>query len=233
MRRRLLVPILAACTCTLLGAGLLAAAGTYQRAYDPERCAIESTDTTQTILSNDVGRVWVKDYYRKSDGAHYTRYYACRNSGGRQVFLTSVHEASYEGEEGHFGSYVAIAPESLAGATVGFSKVTCANISDSRTCGSKLRVVRLDREGGEARPPITRRRAVIGSPYLDYDGGPMYYTLDRPSTGVREIHRVSKKGVDKVLDRGTDVRLESATLAPNGDFFWRNGREPRVYPPAQ
>jgi hypothetical protein len=243
MRRRLLVPTLAACTCAFAGiaTGLLGAAGNYQRGYDPERCAIKSTDTKQTILSNDVGRVWVKDYYGKKDGAHYMRYYACRNQGGRHVFLASAREASYEGDEDHALSRVAISPEGLAGATVAFAKVTCANNSDPRTCNSKLRVVRLDRQGGEARPPIARRHAVIEPPYLEYDGGPMYYTVETPDTsGVRgcadggcEIHRVSSKGVDKVIDRGTDIRLGSQALAPNGDFFWRNGPEPRVSPPPE
>jgi hypothetical protein len=230
MPRRLLVPVLAACTCALLGAGLLAASG-YERAYDPERCAIESSNTKQTILANDVGRVWVKEYYGKSDGAHYERYYACNNRGGRHVFLASAREVSFEGDEGHFRSYVSILPKGLAGPTVAFAKVTCADSSDARTCSSKLRVVRLDREGGEARRPISRRHAIIYPPLLDYSGGPMYYTVEKPPTGVREIHRVSTKGKDRVIDRGTDIRLGSETLAPNGDFFWRNGPQPRVYPP--
>jgi hypothetical protein len=229
MSRRLLVPILAACTCALLGAGLLAASG-YERAFDPERCAIESSDTRQTILSTDVGRVWVKEYYG-SDGAHYKRYYACLNRSGRHVFLASSREADFFGDEGHFRSNVAVVPKGLAGGSVAFVKVTCTDSSDGRTCGSKLRVVRLDREGGEARPPISRRHAVIAPPLLDYDGGPMYYTVEKPATGVREIHRVSTRGRDRVIDRGTDIRLGSETLAPNGDFFWRNGPEPRVYPP--
>lgn len=230
MPRRLLVPVLAACTCALLGAGILAASS-YERAFDPERCAIVSSDTKQTILTNDVGRVWVKEYYGKSDGAHYKRYYACNNRGGRHVFLASSREADFEGDEGHAKSYVSILAKGVAGPTVAFTKVTCADSSDARTCGSKLRVVRLDREGGEARPPISRRHALIYPPFLDYSGGPMYYTVEKPPTDVREIHRVSTKGKDRVIDRGTDIRLGSETLAPNGDFFWRNGPEPRVYPP--
>ena len=243
MRFRLRVPILAASTCALvgIGAGLLGAAGTYQPAMDPDRCAIHSTDaedggvTTQTVLSNDLGRVWTKDYYGKSDNAHYTRYYACRNLPGRHVFLGSAREASYEGDEDHPGSFIFVTAQGLEGATVGFSKITCTNAFDRTTCGSKLRVVRLDREGGEARPPVSRRHAVIDAPFLSYTGE-LFYSVAKPTRGSDcgrgcELHRVSRHGKDRVIDSGTDLRLASMTLAPNGDFFWRNGGEPKVYPP--
>jgi hypothetical protein len=237
MRTRLLVPTLAACTCAFAGiaVGLLGAAGNYEPAYDPDRCAIKSTDTKQTILSNDYGRVWVKDYYGKSDGAHYMRYFACRNLPGRHVFLTSVREADFDGDEDHARSYVSIRGQGLDGPTVAFVRVTCSSTGDRSTCSSKLRVVRLDREGGEARSPITRPHAILDAPFLA-PSGEMYYAVskadDSTACGGRcEIHRVSRKGVDKVIDSGPDIRLASMTLAPNEDFFWRNGREPRVYPP--
>jgi len=115
-------------------------------------------------------------------------------------------------------------------------KVSCSNNHERSTCGSKLRVVRLDREGGEARRPITRRHAVIDAPFLA-PSGELYYSIaktDGPTAcgGRCEIHRVSRKGVDKVIDSGPDIRLASFALSEaNEDFFWRNGREPRVYPP--
>lgn len=233
MRPRLLVATFAACTCALvgIGAGLLGAAGYYEPGDDPDRCAIESTPSTEagstgTYLSNSVGRVWVKEYYGKRDRARYERWYACRNHAGRHVFLASTREASYEDDEAHPRSYISIRPEGLEGATVGFVKVTCSNIHRSATCSSKLRVVRLDREGGEARPPITRRHAIIDAPFLtasrSRSSGLMYYVVAKRTGNVVaaptgssfcangcELHRVSRHGTDRVIDSGTDLRLAS------------------------
>lgn len=241
MRPRLLVRIFAASTCALAGVaiGLVGVAGNYQPAFDPDRCAIHSTDpgpegvTVQTVASNEFGRVWTKDYYGKRDHAHYTRFYACWNRHGKHVFLGSAREASYEGDEAHRGSFIFASAQGLGDGAVAFSKITCPDATNRASCGSKLRVVRLDREGGEARPPISRRHAVIEPPLVS-ERGEIYYGLERPTVESAcgngcEIHRIDRHGRDRLLDSGADLRLDSMTVAPNYDFFWRDGTGPHVH----
>jgi hypothetical protein len=235
MRRRLLVPILAACTCALvgLGTGLLAAAGTYERGYDPERCAIKSTDAKQTILSNSVGRVWVREFFGKADGAHYTRYYACSNRIGKSVLVATAREASFEGDEPHARSFVGVRSEGLTGDEVGFAKTTCSASNDFSTCSSKLRFLSL-KDGDESRQGASRHRAVLIAPFLLGNGKVIYgltHSKQAFGCGSRcQIHVVKNDGVDTVLDGGPRIDLDSMTLAPNRDFFWRNEGMPRVYP---
>jgi hypothetical protein len=200
----------------------------YDRALDPERCAIKSSDAQQTIASNDYGRVWV----HKHDGrtGYNVRNYACSNHWGRHFLLGTAHEDSYEGDEPHKQSTLVVDFNYRYAVA---AKRTCTSDVELATCGSRIEEIDL-KDGEPTRKPISRSHAFVVDVLMLSTGETRFvYGLlkprehnDRCEVGC-EIH-VASRSYDRVIASGPDLDLGSIALSGIGYLFWRQGGEPHV-----